>query len=410
MYDPAITPRTLSLTLRRADFRRIAYLRDARVLSVLLRAACRVSRTIGSPVLHAFQTSVVRGKRINHVIDFRFELILRKLNSNLRYSIRHRSQNRDLLVKTICEIVRDTNSYNVLRLDIASFYESVDNSELFKLLEPNFVANATSRRLLLALASWHQGNGGTGLPRGLSTSATLSDIYMKAFDEKCQSSPHFFYYCRYADDILIISDPSVGEKATYKRVHKMLPAGLDLNRSKSRFYNVPTPAGSSNAVRFEYLGYQITVRDGANNRTRRSVTVDIAPKKVAKIKTRMHLSFMEFARSGDFKLLLNRVQFLSGNYKVLDKNGKFNRLAGIFYNYSRADLGSSSAIPSLDKYLQAKIISSVPTTGPSPPHHLTGSQKRELLRNSFTKGFATRGIRNFSPSRLSEIQECWKYA
>src|SRR5690606_25441628 len=94
-YDPAVTPTTFALTLRKSDFRRIVEIRDPERLAALLRMACRVSRRVGSSLQYAFQTSVVRGKHINHVTDFPVELLIRKINANLRYLTRHRHSSRD---------------------------------------------------------------------------------------------------------------------------------------------------------------------------------------------------------------------------------------------------------------------------------------------------------------------------
>lgn len=415
MYDPAITPRTLKKMLRKPDVRRAPEIEEEEGLINVLRHASRLARKPSFSLAKAFGTSVVRKKNINYVRYFPVELILRKLNSNLRNALRVKSNSRDELVTAICEIVCDSNAYSLLRLDIASFYECVDTDELATTLENDSKCSATTNRILNLIFAWHKSNAGAGLPRGLSISATLSEIYLSEFDKRCKANPLFFYYCRYADDIIIVANPSIEEKQTYKKIHQTLPAGLSLNRSKSKFYSVPKASGIPNAaikhkaLEFEYLGYQIKVFNGANNKCRRSFSVDIAPRKAKKIKTRVILSFRSFIQNGKFELLQSRLKLLTGNYKILDKNGKFSRYAGIYYSYPKVHVTDSEALKSLDRFLQHKVLSYSPLSGANPAAVLSKAQKRELLDNSFRKGFESKGIRNFSPSKIKELQECWKY-
>ncbi len=415
MYDPAITPRTLRKMLRKPDVRREPKIEKEEGLTKVLRQASRLARKSSFSLTEAFGTSVVRKKSINYVRNFPVELILRKLNSNLRNASSIKSSSRDELVTAICEIVCDSNAYSLIRLDIASFYECVNTDKLSATLESDSRCSATTHRILNLIFAWHKSNAGVGLPRGLSISATLSEIYLSGFDKQCKANSLFFYYCRYADDIIIVANPSIEEKQTYKKIHQALPDGLSLNRSKSNFYSVPKASGTPNVtikqkvLEFEYLGYQIKVFNGANNKVRRSFLVDIAPKKVKKIKTRLMLSFRSFTKNGNFDLLKSRLRILTGNYKVLDKNGKFSRYAGIYYSYPKVDAADSEALKSLDRFLQHKVLSYSPPSGANPSAVLSKAQQKELLDNSFRKGFESRGLRNFPPSKIKKLQECWKY-
>ncbi len=417
MYDQALTQRTLRNTIRRADYVRYPRLRDPKVLAACLRLADQYLRNFESRLLTSIRTSEVRGKKVNYISSFPLEIILRKINTNLRLAFRAKSSSRDTIISTLCESLRDSNSYAVYRIDIKSFYESINSGLLNATISANRSLSATTSRLLSAVSSWHENNGGSGLPRGLSTSASLSEIYMSSFDATVPDKDSHFFYCRFADDIVVIHNPDLSSRFALDQIKRELPEGLSLNRRKSRKYIAPAvPNGSAAtatlSIEFEYLGYMISAFSPAKaggEKVRRDIKIDIAKEKIKKIKTRVMHSFIDFSKNNDFKLLSERIRFLTGNYKVHDKNGKFSRVAGIYYSYPLVTVDSSKSLPELDKFLRSCILSSKGNTLSKTSKLLSNKMRSELLRNSFMKGFTTRSIRHFSPRLLSKIQECWKY-
>ncbi|MBU2048540.1 MAG: RNA-directed DNA polymerase [Gammaproteobacteria bacterium] len=418
MYDQALTQRTLRNTLRRSDYVRYSRLRDPKVLAACLRLADRYLRNFENTLSRSVGASDVRGRKVNYIASFPLELILRKINTNLRLAFRTQPSNRDNIIRTLCEALRDSNSYAIYRIDIKSFYESIDHELLNSTISANRYLSTTTSRLICAISSWHISKGGEGLPRGLSTSATMSEIYMNSFDMNIPSMDTHFFYCRFADDIVFMHKPEISRRSALDQIKSKLPPGLALNRRKSKHYladAVPNGgcAATSKAIQFEYLGYSISainpIKSG-QDKVRREIEIDMAQDKVKKIKSRIMRSLIDFCKNKDFQLLSQRLRFLTGNYKVREKNGKFSRVAGIFYNYPLITIESSLALPDLDKFLRSCILSKNGRVFSKSSSLLDKKKQNELLSNSFKKGFSSRSIRHFSPRLLSKIQECWKYA
>lgn len=376
----------------------------------ILRLACRLARRRPTTLDGAIKSAVVRGKRVNFVANIPLELTVRKLNANLRYATMVRGGNRTELVRAICEAARDSNAYTLLRLDIKSFYESVISEQIFTGLESNLKVGAATLRFLRSINNWHVLQGGEGLPRGLATSATLSELCLADFDRTMRSNKRFFYYGRYADDMLFIGTHELQEKQTYRFVRSQLPSGLKLNPSKSKFSSVAKAGSNTNQVlSFEYLGYHVKVFNQPGKNMRRRTEVDIAESKCRKMKTRIVKAFEDFVSNSDYGLLTSRIRFLTSNYRVVDKNGKFSRLAGIHFNYPLVNHESSAALRDLDAFLRKAVLSGKGKIFAPAAAKLSKAKKRELLKNSFLKGFTTRALRHFSPKAISTIQSCWKY-
>lgn len=417
MYDQAITFRTLRNTLRRSDFIRYPRLRNPRTLDACIRLACRYARNFEERLPNAIKRTSVKGKYINYVASFPMELVLRKINSNLRVAFRPDPSGRSALVLTLCEALRDSNAYSLHRLDVKSFYESIDAGVLYSTVAASPALSSTTSRLLYSMNKWHVRMDGAGIPRGLSTSASLSEIYMARFDVSVSAPADHFYACRFADDIVLIYCSDKHARRAVSDVVASLPKGLEINRRKSTHHIAPKlangkAAASSLVFDVEYLGYKISVNDPVKEKgekLRRSLQLDIAESKVRKIKSRLTYCFLDFSKTADFDLLSARLRFLTSNYKINDKNGKFSRLAGIFFSYQLVDASSSKSLHELDLFLRKCVLSNFGPIFSITSSALTRANRNSLLANSFKKGFETRSIRYFSPKLIGRIQECWKY-
>ena len=416
MDDQAFTPRTLAGLLRQSD--RIAHpsIKDPSSAKTVLKAAARLARQ--EPVLLGgkMSTSLVRGKRVNVVTDLSLELVLRKLNSNLRLALRLRDRSRDTLVRTLCEALRDSCAYVLFRLDIKSFYESVDSGRVREKLTLNQVLSPTSVRLLDNIVRWHHSSGGVGLPRGVSVSATLADLHMSGFEQKISRLKEVSYAWRFADDIVIICDSNTAPATALNKIKTALPNELKLNSSKtkhspiSKLTEKARDKDGKTAAIVEYLGYEITVRNPTAAEEGRQIEVDIAKKKVNRTKTRITLSLLDFTKNGDFALLENRIKLITSNYTILDKNGKFKRPAGIYYSYPLVTKLDKGSLDSLDKFMRCALLSGQGPIFSKVKATITQRQTRRLLKMTFRSGFCDRREFDFSPSLISKIQECWKYA
>lgn len=414
MYDPAFTPRTIEPHVRRSDRARRPELKDPLFHSETLKRSAQFAHNYELDLDPHIVRSKVSGKTINAVKSIEIELILRKLNSNLRSCFGARNPQRHNLVRCLCEILRDDCAYSLYRYDIKSFYESVSDAKILEDLAALDSLSGASRRLVGAFVRWHKKGGGVGLPRGFSISASLADFCLKGFDEEIKAATEVFFYSRYADDILIVAAPEFGKKAARRLVARSLPTGLTLNESKTISVKLPklslkVPAkDGAKVLEVEYLGYEISVFNPMPTEEARVIKIGIAKGKIKKIKKRVALSFLDYCKTRDFPLLRKRISFLTGNYSLVDKNRRYMRLAGIYYNYPLVN--ELRTVQELDKFLKAAVLSSHGPIFSRSSNLLSMSQKRDLMRSTFTAGFSRRLMRDFSPALVQEIQGCWKYA
>jgi len=200
----------------------------------------------------------------------------------------------------------------------------------------------------------------------------------------------------------------------------MLPSGLRLNPTKKQIeeagdrVNPTKPADvTTHLLKFDYLGYSFRISEPVREKSKplgdhyRTVTVDIAEKKLTRLKTRISRSFLEFSKSGDWLLLRDRIKFLTKNFSVYNAKAGGKKISGIFHSYPLAS-SDAEGIASLDKFLRNAILANNGRIASLSSPKLTGARKRQLLSNSFIEGHAKASFVYFSGSRLKQIQACWK--
>ncbi|MEN5302599.1 antiviral reverse transcriptase Drt3a [Pseudomonas sp. TWI628] len=421
MYDQSFTFRTISHELRKSDFIKKPRLRAAAVKEQELNRAIEKANSHWD-ISGCLLESLLKGKSVFRSAEFSDELLIRKINSNLSKSFGAANDSRDSVIANLRELLSEGVEYRIYRLDIKSFYESINHSIIKHHLDCSQLISQPTKRFVFGFLDEHIKRGCSGVPRGLSLSATLANIVMSEFDKKIKQHGNVFYYGRYVDDIIIITDRKEVIHKFVKFVRLALPVGLTLNNKKQKVCETlgdvkPHKAGvtPTKELEFEYLGYRFIVtspqmingmRPGQHHR---NVRLDIAKSKVNKTKTRIAKSFLAYNSDRNFELLLARLKFLSSNYSVMDADRDRKRMAGIFYNYHRVNAQESESLKDLDEYL-VKVASSGWGSISSKLHSTTTvSQRREVLRISFVRGFVEKIFLHFSHSKMSEIQRCWKY-
>ena len=221
--------------------------------------------------------------------------------------------------------------------------------------------------------------------------------------------------------IILITSARETTTKFFRDVKKLLPPGLSLNQYKRNIESADkqvSPKKSSDLddiplFSFDYLGYAFLIREPQkDSKTRpgdhyRSVTVDVAAKKVTRFKTRIARSFIDFSKTGDFALLKDRIKFLTKNFSVYNAKAGGKKIAGIFHSYPLIS-NDANALRNLDYFLKNAVLSKSGRIFSKSSLRLSAKQKRELLAHSFVRGHAERQFVYFSGSRLKEIQECWK--
>lgn len=421
MYDQSFNLKTISRELRKSDFVFKPRLRDKKVKESEVEVA--IAKATGAwDIAKGLLVSQIRGKYVCRAASFNDELLLRKLNRNLIEQANLREINRDSIIANINELLREGVEYRVYRLDIKSFYESIDNGHALALIDKLTLMSQPTKKHIKAILDFHIASGRTGVPRGLALSATVTEIVMQDFDNAIKDLDGVFYYARYVDDIIVITDRRERPFKFIKFVKKALPVGLCLNAKKQAICETkgdvaPHKATSApvQELDFEYLGYRFLVMSPIQDNKKRAgqhfrdVRLDIAKSKVKKTKTRVAKSLVAFNSWGDFDLLRARMKFLASNFSVMDADRDRKRLAGIYYNYHRVDASRSISLKDLDCYLVKIISSGFGKISDEFYSKTTLRQRRELLSISFSRGFTNKTFLHFSNARLGQIQECWRY-
>ncbi|MEQ1666050.1 MAG: hypothetical protein ABL927_11820, partial [Bdellovibrionales bacterium] len=203
-------------------------------------------------------------------------------------------------------------------------------------------------------------------------------------------------------------------------IKKLLPKGLALNQAKKQVVTAQekvnpkkTTDATSPLFTFDYLGYSFLVREPQKNGNKknteycRSVTVDIAEKKVMRLKTRIARSFNDFGKTGNFGLLNDRIRYLTKNFSVYNPKVGGKKIAGIYHSYPLVS-DDAQGLKVLDNFLRNAVLSNSGRIFSKSSLRLTAEQKRKILAHSFVRGHREKSFVYFSGVRIKEIQECWK--
>jgi len=420
MYDHSFNQVTLMRMLRKSDFRENKSLYVEADKLVILDTAISSAKTDfqgSSPLIH-FERG---GKRIYYANNLSHELVLRKVCSNIKRLVRIQQPNRESIVETLTHLASEGVPYRLFRLDIKSFYESFATDEVSKTIGGLSGISPLTHRLVEELLHHFMTSGGTGVPRGLALSALLADVMMMAFDREMKSLQGVYFYARYVDDIVIITNGSEKESAFLKKIKYLLPTGLLLHNNKRDVITVPkvvTPAKAGTVANdlfsCNYIGYKITVSEPFKDNDlrpkshHRDVRVGIADSKIKKIKFRIIRSLTAFLKDDNFDLLTHRIKYLTSNFSVRDINRDKNKRAGIYYSYPKITEAPDNGLDELDDFLRRAILNGHGRPYSTISAALSSKQKRTLLSHSFRKGHTQRFFVYFHPQLINNIQRCWE--
>lgn len=409
MYDASFHKKTLSRELRRSDFSEASKLIDEEVLNSVIEAAVRRAKDGFFDI--QLSVSQLRKKAIYKVDELSDQLVLRKIGRNVRRLTGVKQSNRDSIIRSIRAILSEGVSYNVFKADIRDFYESVSVENLLDQLNGDAGFSRESLRILRSFFLALKEEDIVGLPRGIALSATLSEYVMRPFDRAALKIPSAYFYARFVDDILLITTDEVKPDEITSILRKSLPIGLVLNHSKTKcvkFNGAILKKSDDEKIEnsFDYLGYRFSVcnrKKQNDGRISRNVYLDLAPKKVSRIKTRIVKSIEDYLAAKQFDLLLNRIQTLTGNYNIYDYEKGVRRNSGLYCNYRLMNAGRSEALPELDRFWRGIILSKLRGS-------LTPTERRRLLKVNFVSSYKSKTFYHFSPTKLAKLVRCWTYA
>ena len=213
--------------------------------------------------------------------------LARNLTSNIRLPLK-KNKSRNEISRQLLQHLKEGTSYRIYRLDIKSFFESINIDNIRKALTHKDISNQT-KILTERIIDDVQKSGGIGLPRGLEFSPSLAELVLQDFDNKVRVQNDVFFYSRYVDDIIIISSGFEDKKKFLRLIKSFLPNELSFNYNKQKIIDVPKRKQIYSEVAvFEYLGYEYKVEDNqlqsksANQSIFREVRVCLSQSKIKK--------------------------------------------------------------------------------------------------------------------------------
>jgi hypothetical protein len=410
VFDPTIHANAIARHLQPADFIENKLLLNPAYRDAVIEKAVALGRSGFNSV--SLLKNKLRDKDVYQLTDVAERLVIRHVTKNIRRLTGVKQDDRDFIIQCIRRFLEDGGKYRVYKFDVKSFYESVSSGDLVSALESDEGFSGQSACVLRSFFGELSNAGVSGLPRGLGLSATLAEYLLRSFDHHASELNEVWFYARFVDDIFIITDGSEAKKELVCSVTSALPQGLSFNSKSVAIDFEGFKKGVTGIAHvFDFLGYQFTVdrpRRRSDGKIARVVKIDIASKKVKKIKSRAAMALVRFANDANFADLHARIRLLTSNFNFVDRRSGVRRVSGIYFNYPLIDLDSSVALGELDKYLRNVLSSGHPRNKLRPK--ITPAQRATLTRLTFSAGYSKKHFFSFSPVQLAQLTSCWSHA
>ncbi|MFO3797843.1 MAG: antiviral reverse transcriptase Drt3a, partial [Anaerolineales bacterium] len=315
MNDPTFHHATLARCFVKADFRRDSKLLEEDYRVAVVDAAVQRANLGFNDII--ILESELRKNKVYRLADLSDQLIVRHINKTIRRVTGVKQANRTAIVNSIVRLSEEGLPFRVYKLDIANFYETTDPKIAIERARRDDAYSTHFTALLRSFFVSMAASNILGLPRGLSISATLSELLMRDFDRDAMDDDRVQYYARFVDDIVIITSGKENPRDFLRELRKRLIPGIDFNYKKTRIFSLsPFNSAYNNYLsidaQFDFLGYQISIHhtQRTDGRLSRKVLLDLSKKKERRVKSRLYLSFASYRSDGDFNSLLQRIRLL----------------------------------------------------------------------------------------------------
>jgi hypothetical protein len=334
--------------------------RERKILEALKKASLKIAKN--KNVINLFEGKI-HGKQsyyLENTIENFF--ISKKIQENIETIYSVKPSSRFSTLSEVINLLKDKFPKYLIRTDIASFYETIPQKQILnKINNDNLLSINTKRLISEVLNSYNFLTGQEnevnplGIPRGIGFSAYLSELFMRKIDNDIKALKDVVYYGRYVDDIVIILVPNRKEGNSHDTYFSKIEgiitkAGLNLNEDKTFKYNLFNGLSVLSTNPIEFLGYKISSKKDKEF----ELSIDMSERRENRYIEKIDKTFEVFKNSNaiyhrrkNFKLLVARLQFLSGNIKLL--NNKNRVFVGIYY--SNIFLNSFCALNRIDDHL-----------------------------------------------------------
>jgi len=345
--------------------------------------------------------------------------ILKKLQYNIKISFKVKPANRYEITNQVKNLLDNNFPKYVIRTDIRNFYESIPHDKLKDKIYKNEILSSFSKKLINKILNDFQKHteSSRGIPRGISISAYLSEIYMQDIDNKIKALPNVTYYARYVDDIIIIFTPNnTKESVDYlKKIKNIIEKeDLKLNEEKTEKFDLRMPVKKTSdsiykKYSLEFLGYKYNF----SNLKGENIIVSLTLKKKIRYFEKIKLAFEDYNKNSKYnekkarKLLVKRIRYLTENTRLL--NAKRYIMIGIYF--SNPLLNNDEDLKFLDYFLNKQIdnIKCYNKLLRENGGYIDLNKLKQRLRKfSFEKGFKEKRYCKFTKKQFNETIKLWR--
>lgn len=377
-------------------------------------------------------TARVKGNTILTTKYLDEALVLRKINDNIRRCYGIRQPNRQDLIRTVKQALKENTPKTIIRIDLKKCFESISRQWLIKKLEDDGLISLQTvtllKQLFKASEKLKPEPSKTGLPRGIIVSTSLAELRLRELDKKLRDIHGVYLVLRYVDDILVFSTASIAttKLATDQAIES---SSLSPNTKKGKEKRIgcaceytcthttqcPCKKGCSCYAKnpnsfddFEYLGYKFIHPIHNITKSENPVYCVISDRKISRIKTRIHKAIAAYKKIADGELLERRIKYLTSNQALSATPGKRSLFNGLSYTHSEyappthTNIYDKNKIEELDRHYQT-LLRNVQAGMPS-------ALLSKLKRLSFKSGFLQKRRTKFMAIQIIAINRCWENA
>ncbi len=358
----------------------------------------------------SFDFSIKSNGEYYYIEDVAQKLIVRKLNDNIKRIYKDEQANRKFIIHQVKTLLNETAPFWIIKTDIKAFYESIDRDRILKKLKNDAMLSYYSISLLKTIFSSTNIITKTGVPRGLSVSAILSEIYMRNFDKSIMRHKDVYYYARFVDDIIIFLNNQKSAITLFDGLDEIisdLKLSLRINREKTELidglnFKIMKKGYNRRPIHnnIEYLGYKFHLDE-----IEKKLQISIADKKIQKIKSRIVKSYIDYIKNGDFDLLKKRIKFLTGNYGISETADGTILKAGIHFNYIH--INNLNILNELNVFHRKLMYSKKGNLGKKLALKLSIANRDILKKHCFIAGYTNKTYNSFSFVEMGQIIKCW---
>ena len=232
MYDSTLHAKTLGRQVRKSDFEPGLMQIQLGQKSATIDAAVQISKVGFQSV--TLRRANIAGRDVFQQASLPEALITRHISENIRRVTKVKQSDRQSIVKCVRALVAEGTEFDLVKLDVRAFYESVDTQSLIDNLRKDSAFSRQSVEVLDSFFVSLRSQQIMGLPRGLELSATLAEYAMREFDRVVSQLRGVRFYCRYVDDILFLLKPNSQPSEIIDLATVNLPKGLTFRRTKTR--------------------------------------------------------------------------------------------------------------------------------------------------------------------------------